>query len=287
MEIAILAGGNGQRLRPLTYWTPKPLFVTPGETLLDRLLRQVKLLHPRAVHVVVHHLADRIADHLSTSDVHLISQPVPATLGSALATVAESVQDRCLILHGDNYFSSLPIAAIRSASPHVSTFFLDSLPTGQPDAARWAATGCYLLTLPALRQIVPLREADNLAAIVSTLLKANVPLRPAPLGGWRQNVNSVQDYLALQEKIWAEAAPPSILSADEMSQTVWISPEATVREARLGPRVLVGSGAIVQRSDLSDTIVLAGSSVEGAHLRRAVVGPGPRPCTVLMFGGNQ
>jgi NDP-sugar pyrophosphorylase family protein len=238
--------------------------------------------------VVVRYHAERIVAHLSSSQgVHLLHQPEPATLGSALATAAQAVQGRCLILHGDNYFSALPAAAFRAASPHASTFFLESLPGGQPDAATLAATGCYLLESAALRQIASLPEVDDLAAVVSALLDAGRVVQAETLGGWRRNVNSIQDYLALQERVWAMPSCLPALPAADVSRTVWVSPTARVEDSRLGPRVCVGPAATVRRSDLADAVVLAAASVEGVRLRRAVIGPGPDNCTVLMFGGER
>jgi len=288
MEIVILAGGVGERLRPLTYWTPKPLFATPGETLLDRLLRQAKQLRARAIHVVVHYLADRIAAHISSvPGVNVLCQPEPATLGSALATAALAVPDRCLILHGDNYFSTLPDVASRTIPAHANTFFLESLPGAEASAATLASTGCYLLESAALRRIPSLREINDLTAVVSALRDAGRAILAESLGGWRRNVNSIEDYLALQNQIWAMPSCLTALPDADLSRSVWVSAAATVEDSRLGPRVCVGPAATVRRSVLADAVVLGGATVEGVRLRRAVIGPGPDNCTILMFGGEE
>lgn len=282
-----MAGGAGQRLRPLTYWTPKPLFPVPGGTLLNRLLHQIEPLRPRTVYVVVHHLADKLATHLAKAcAVHLLFQDEPYTLLGALATVERAVQEPCLILHGDNYFSALPVEAIKSDPPIAATFFVEGALDGAAGAATLAATGCYVLNRAALRAAAAVRDADDLTALTAALLASGDHMRAESLGAWRYNINSVQEYLSLQNRVWED--PGGHLSSPSNSDNaVWVSGSATVERAALGPRVTLATGACVRHSYLSDTVVLAGATVENVRLHRAVVGPGPTGSTVLMFGGKE
>lgn len=56
----LLAAGRGQRLRPLTDNTPKPLLPVDGRPLLDHVLTAVRLAGIGQVIVVTHHLAEQI-----------------------------------------------------------------------------------------------------------------------------------------------------------------------------------------------------------------------------------
>ncbi len=62
----VLAAGLGERMRPITETTPKPLVKVGGRTLLDRGLDALEAAGvPRAV-VNVHHLAEQIVAHADT-----------------------------------------------------------------------------------------------------------------------------------------------------------------------------------------------------------------------------
>jgi len=60
MKVMILAAGRGERLRPLTETTPKPLVEVAGETLLGRHLARLARAGFRQAVINVCHLADRI-----------------------------------------------------------------------------------------------------------------------------------------------------------------------------------------------------------------------------------
>jgi MurNAc alpha-1-phosphate uridylyltransferase len=60
MKVMILAAGRGERLRPLTEATPKPLLEVGGETLLERHLGRLARAGFRQAVINVSHLADRI-----------------------------------------------------------------------------------------------------------------------------------------------------------------------------------------------------------------------------------
>ncbi len=64
MRAMILAAGRGERLRPLTETTPKPLVEAGGKPLIVRHLERLAAAGFRDVIVNVSHLAQKIIDHL-------------------------------------------------------------------------------------------------------------------------------------------------------------------------------------------------------------------------------
>lgn len=63
MKAMILAAGRGERLRPLTRTTPKPLLRVGDTTLIDHALMQVRKAGITDVVINVHHLGDQIIQH--------------------------------------------------------------------------------------------------------------------------------------------------------------------------------------------------------------------------------
>jgi MurNAc alpha-1-phosphate uridylyltransferase len=61
----ILAAGRGERMRPLTDTTPKPLIPVAGQSMLDRSMARLAAHGVRSVVVNVHHLGEQIAQHVN------------------------------------------------------------------------------------------------------------------------------------------------------------------------------------------------------------------------------
>ena len=64
MNVMILAAGRGERLRPLTDGTPKPLVEAGGETLLGRHLARLARAGFRRAVINVSHLGEQIVAHI-------------------------------------------------------------------------------------------------------------------------------------------------------------------------------------------------------------------------------
>jgi len=60
----VLAAGLGLRMRPITNTTPKPMLEVAGRTLVDRTIDRFEEIGVEAVVVNLHHLGDRIENHL-------------------------------------------------------------------------------------------------------------------------------------------------------------------------------------------------------------------------------
>lgn len=60
----ILAAGRGERMRPLTDSTPKPLIPVAGRSMLERAMDRLQRSGVQNIVVNVHHLGDQIADRL-------------------------------------------------------------------------------------------------------------------------------------------------------------------------------------------------------------------------------
>lgn len=108
----VLAAGRGERLRPLTDVTPKPLLEVGGRTLLDLALERLTGLVPVDVaHVAVnaHWLADQVVAHVGER-VHLsVEHPHALGTAGAVGQVRDWLSGRdLLIANGDAYYDPEP-----------------------------------------------------------------------------------------------------------------------------------------------------------------------------------
>ena len=64
----VLAAGLGKRMRPITDTLPKPLVAIGGKTMLDHALDRLAEAGVERAVVNVHHLPERIEDHLAARE---------------------------------------------------------------------------------------------------------------------------------------------------------------------------------------------------------------------------
>ncbi len=86
----VMAGGLGQRLRPMTDTTPKPLLEVAGEPLLGRILRHLAAHGVRKVWLSVNYLKERIRAYAAAGDrwgleIAYLEESQPLDTGAGLA----------------------------------------------------------------------------------------------------------------------------------------------------------------------------------------------------------
>ena len=105
----VLAAGRGDRLRPLTDRTPKPLLTVGTHTLLDAALArvaQVLPVSPDTVSVNAHWLADQIAAHVDGRAHLSVEQPEALGTAGAVGAILDWLGERdLLIANGDVWWS--------------------------------------------------------------------------------------------------------------------------------------------------------------------------------------
>lgn len=105
MITVILAGGRGERLRPLTDTVPKPLLEVNGKPVLEWQLEQLKKHYLTDVVICGHHLFNAIVEHFSrsSSDANILyaHEREPLGTGGALKNLERFLASPFLVLYGD------------------------------------------------------------------------------------------------------------------------------------------------------------------------------------------
>ena len=108
----VLAAGRGERLRPLTDTTPKPLIEVGGRTLLDLALErvaQVLPVDPEHVAVNAHWLADQVVAHVGDRAHLSLEQPEALGTAGAVGQLRDWLAGRdVLVVNGDAYLDPQP-----------------------------------------------------------------------------------------------------------------------------------------------------------------------------------
>ncbi len=102
----IMAGGRGERLRPLTDSIPKPMVRVAGRPILERLVLHLAGFGVRRIFISVNYLADVIESFFGDGSSHgccieYLREPQPLGTGGALALLPRRPAGPLLVLNGD------------------------------------------------------------------------------------------------------------------------------------------------------------------------------------------
>lgn len=105
LRAILMAGGKGERLRPLTLTTPKPLLPICGKPIIDYNIEALAACGITDINVTTNYLAEQLHAHFASPvagvSVRCVKEPAPlGTIGSA-ALVPESDLSTTLIMNSD------------------------------------------------------------------------------------------------------------------------------------------------------------------------------------------
>ena len=311
MKAIVLAGGEGTRLRPLTWTTPKPLLPIVNRPFLEH---QLSWLAGHGVTEVVLSLgyrSDAFAGRVF-SDLPLQVAAEPEPLGTAgairFAADAAGVTDRFLVCNGD-VLTDLDVTALvrfhreRAAEATIaltrvedpSAFgvvptddegrvlrFVEKPPPGEAPTD-WINAGTYVLEPSVLADIPAGRAVSIERETFPGLLARNGKLYALPSSAYWLDIGTPAKYLEANADRLERLGGASLLGPGAV-----VAPGAAVEGSVLGAGAVVEAGAKVLRSvlfdgarvgagaEVADSVLGSGATVEaGAAVSGVtIVGPG-------------
>ena len=102
----VMAGGRGERLRPLTDTVPKPMVKVAGRPILERIVLHLVSFGIRRIFLSVNYLAEKIEKHFDNGSaygcsIEYLRERMPLGTGGSLALLHEKPADPILVLNGD------------------------------------------------------------------------------------------------------------------------------------------------------------------------------------------
>ena len=105
VEAVIMAGGRGERLRPLTDDLPKPLLPVDGKPIIDYNIEELESCGVKKVYVTTNYLADKIKSHFTHRDgfarVMCIKEPKRLGTFGSLAYIKDISTEDVIIMNAD------------------------------------------------------------------------------------------------------------------------------------------------------------------------------------------
>lgn len=217
IDAILMAGGKGERLRPLTEKTPKPLLLVGEKAIIDHNVDRLISYGIKHISVTVNYLKEQIEEHFSTPrdgiKVNCYREPkFLGTIGS-VKFVEHFYNDTVLVMNSDLFtnidyedfylhFQSHDAEMSVAAVPYNI-----SIPYGildlegrdikglleKPQYNYYANAGIYLIKRRALTEI-PDNQFFNATDLIEKLIAENKKVIRYPLNGTWIDIGNPQEY---------------------------------------------------------------------------------------------
>ena len=200
----VMAGGRGERLRPLTDTIPKPMIQVAGRPILERIILHLVGFGVRRIFLAVNYKADLIESHFENGarfgcTIEYLREEKPLGTGGALSLLPAVPTDPILVLNGDllTQFDVGSLLAFHTSGRYCATVgvheYTHTVPFGvvdleddqivqireKPSEVWLTNAGIYVLD-PAIVARVPRSSDYPLPALIEECLE-----RKDPVGAFR------------------------------------------------------------------------------------------------------
>lgn len=184
-RVVLMAGGRGERLRPLTADRPKPMLAVGGKPILEIILEQCIQAGFASFYISVNYLKDKIISHFGDGSawgvsIGYIEEDAPLGTGGALSLLPEIPEEPLMVMNGDvltridfgqlmqfhqehgadvtmcvrEYRTTIPYGVVQVEGTTVVGF------QEKPDITHFVNAGIYVLNPPVLRMLEPNQACD-------------------------------------------------------------------------------------------------------------------------------
>ena len=224
IDAVLMAGGKGERLRPLTEKTPKPLLPVGDKAIIDHNIDRLISYGVNHIFVTVNYLKEQIEEHFAEPhngvQVQTVREPkYLGTIGS-IRFVKEFHNDTILVMNSDlftnidyedfylhfkEHDAEMSVAAVPyTVSVPYGIFDLDGREIQglieKPTYNYYANAGIYLIKRSALEEI-PEDTFFNATDLIEKLIKENKKVIRFPLNGTWIDIGNPQEYQKANELV--------------------------------------------------------------------------------------
>jgi NDP-sugar pyrophosphorylase family protein len=308
VKAIVLVGGEGTRLRPLTYATPKPLLPIANQAFLERQLSWLARHGVDEVVLSLGYLPDAFEEHFPAGRfgdlvLRYAVEDHPLGTAGAIRFAAHGLDERLVVCNGD-VLTTLDLDALvafhdaRGAEATIcltkvadpSAFgvvptrddgevvaFVEKPPKGKAPT-NWINAGTYVLEPSVLRRIPERLTVSIERETFPRMLEEPSRLYAMASDAYWIDIGTPDKYLQAHADVLAGVlGSPPAPDARETAPGVWVQGDAQVDpDARLEAPVLLGDGARVEAgARVARSVVGARATVAaGARVLRAVVHDG-------------
>lgn len=208
----LMAGGRGERLRPLTDTTPKPLLKVGGEPIIDRNIDALRRVGIEDITVSVRYLAEQIEAHFAGSEVKCVRETEPLGTIGACAMLPAGGAPTTLLMNSDlltnisledfyfhheeqrnditiatiSHTVSIPFAILATEGDRVTGI------EEKPTYTHYANGGIYLIRSSLLENLKP--ERLDAPDFIAEAIKSGAKVGHFPISGFWLDIGTPADF---------------------------------------------------------------------------------------------
>lgn len=216
LDAVLMAGGRGERLRPLTDTVPKPLLPVGGKPIIDHNVQALRRCGISNIFVTVNYLHTQIEEHFSSADfacVKCVLEPAPLGTFGSIGLVEGLTHRNVLVMNSDlltsinfekmyehhiksraaltmavtTYTVSVPYAIVRTHEDRVESF------QEKPTYNYFANAGIYIVNRELLTAVSG-KERVDATDFIDSLLARGLKVAYFPIDGTWIDIGSPDDY---------------------------------------------------------------------------------------------
>ena len=302
MQLVIVAGGLGKRLRPITLTRPKALVPLVDRPIvvhaIDRLPRSCDEVLI-AVNYMFEAVRDYFREHAFDVPIRVIHEPTPLGTAGAIKNLERYVTGPFAAYNGDVIDTIDFDGLVRAHKKGGGIGTIAVWPVDEPSAfgaveirgrrivrfVEKPAVGGGAGVVNAGRYVFEPQVFDFIAGGREVSLEREVfprlvehGLTPYRYDGWWADAGTLETYLEAQRFVLAASrakiAPEADVSSAALTPPVYVAAGSFV-EGHVGPNVAFGRGCKFGRARIRDAALLDGASVDDkAEVERSILGAG-------------
>lgn len=223
LECIIMAGGRGERLRPLTDKIPKPMLPLGGKPIIEHNIDRLISFGIESIYISVKYLGQQITDYFGDGaskdiDIRYIHEEQPLGTAGALSLIENYKFEYVLLMNGDlftdvdiedlflnviernaymgiasiPYTVKIPYAVFDENEKQINGFI------EKPIYTKYANAGIYIFKRE-LIDLIPKNTFFNITDLMDVIIKKNLKVIHNPIIGYWIDIGQTQDYLNAQE----------------------------------------------------------------------------------------
>lgn len=224
IDAVLMAGGRGERLRPLTLDTPKPLLKVGNKAIIDYNVDNLLQNGVDNINVTVNYLKEKIEEHFSMpydKDIRVKCVREPKFLGTmgSIKVIEDFAHDTILVMNSD-LFTNIDLEGFylhfkeHGADMSVAAVpYTINVPYGvfelentrdiknireKPSYHYYANAGIYLLRRE-LIEMIPRDQFFNATDMIELMIKEGMKVIRFPLSGYWIDIGKPEDFNKAQD----------------------------------------------------------------------------------------
>lgn len=225
VDAVIMAGGRGERLRPLTDTTPKPMLPVGGVPIIERNIDRLISYGIHSITISIKYLGNQLVEYFGNGEskgasIKYVEENKPlGTIGS-ISLVSDFMHDSVLIMNSDlltnidfldfyktfieekadlciasiPYVVNIPYAVLETSDSKIRSF------KEKPSYTYYSNAGIYLIKRELLEK-VPFNTYFNATDLMENLLLSNHKVVHFPILGYWLDIGQHDEYTKAQNDI--------------------------------------------------------------------------------------